>query len=72
MMYNTDVCIDVTGMGREEIENQISILDTRVKNLEKDNDSWMATHGCMNESIYDLIQAIMDERDRLFFLARRM
>lgn len=57
---------------RSEIMDTISIqtrirhIDSRVKQLEKINDEYSAKHGIMNYGVYNKIQNLMDERDRLY------
>lgn len=50
-------------MNREDLELRIRAIDSRVKNLEKVNDSYMASKGEVNNGILDLINNLMDQRD---------
>lgn len=48
------------------IQTRIHHIDSRVKQLERINDEYSAKHGIMNYGIYNKIQNLMDERDRLY------
>ena len=48
------------------IQTRIHHIDSRVKQLEKINDEYSVKHGIMNYGIYNKIQNLMNERDRLY------
>jgi hypothetical protein len=52
-------------LSKEEVELKIRAIDERVVRLEKTNDNYVATHGCYNDGIYQLIQDLMEKRDEL-------
>ena len=47
-------------------ELELKAIDNRVSRLEKINDEWMAKYGEMNRGIYNLIQDLMDKREKIF------
>lgn len=50
----------------KEIESEMRAIDQKVANLERANDSYIASHGHMNSKIYNEINQLMDKREELF------
>jgi len=50
----------------EEINNRMNVIDRTVKRLEEQQDKFMARHGEMDDSNYQQIQDLMDEREKLY------
>ena len=50
----------------EEINNRMSIIDRTVKRLEEQQDKFMTQRGKMDDSNYQEIQNLMDEREKLY------
>ena len=56
-----------SNMGRTDSRiKAINDIDARVAVMEKANDAYMAKHGTMSYTVYNAIQNLMDERDRLY------
>ena len=56
----------VVTMDTISIQTRIHHIDSRVKQLERINDEYSTKHGIMNYGIYNKIQNLMNERDRLY------
>lgn len=49
-----------------QIRLRMSTIDREVRKLEERQDRYMAANGCMDASNYDQVQALMDEREKLY------
>lgn len=50
----------------EDINLRLKQIDSRVASIEKIQDAYTASHGEMNNGLYEKVQDLMDERERLF------